>query len=205
VLIGLAGAHASRPGTAPPFRGSVSKIPYQLRARMNSWHRGCPRGLSRLRLVRTRYWGFDGTAKQGRLIVAAHWARPTLRVFRKLYAADFRIRRIRLPEAYGSDDDRLGNADVTSAFNCRFVEGTSSWSEHAYGQAIDINPRENPIVRANDVSPRAGRWFVDRSRRARGMIHSGDSVVRAFRSIGWGWGGNWRYPKDYMHFSATGR
>ena len=31
-------------------------------------------------------------------------------------------------------------------------------------------------------------------------------VVRAFRSIGWGWGGDWTgSTKDYMHFSTTGR
>jgi hypothetical protein len=30
-------------------------------------------------------------------------------------------------------------------------------------------------------------------------------VVRAFASIGWGWGGGWSgSTKDYMHFSATG-
>jgi hypothetical protein len=29
-------------------------------------------------------------------------------------------------------------------------------------------------------------------------------VVRAFRSIGWGWGGRWSETKDYMHFSSSG-
>ena len=28
---------------------------------------------------------------------------------------------------------------------------------------------------------------------------------RSFAAIGWGWGGNWRTIKDYMHFSMTGR
>jgi hypothetical protein len=31
------------------------------------------------------------------------------------------------------------------------------------------------------------------------------AVVRAFASIGWGWGGAWTGDtKDYMHFSTTG-
>ena len=34
---------------------------------------------------------------------------------------------------------------------------------------------------------------------------AGDVTVRAFRSIGWGWGGTWSGARDYMHFSATGR
>ena len=32
------------------------------------------------------------------------------------------------------------------------------------------------------------------------------AVVRAFKSIGWGWGGDWTGDtKDYMHFSTNGR
>jgi hypothetical protein len=37
------------------------------------------------------------------------------------------------------------------------------------------------------------------------MIHRGDRVVRAFRSVGWEWGGKWRSVRDYQHFSANGR
>jgi D-alanyl-D-alanine carboxypeptidase len=45
--------------------------------------------------------------------------------------------------------------------------------------------------------------YVDRSRRRRGMVTP--AVVRAFRDVGWGWGGSWAgTTKDYMHFSATG-
>ena len=47
-------------------------------------------------------------------------------------------------------------ADNTSAFNCRYVAGTTRWSQHAYGRAIDLNPVENPYVSGHHVSPRAG-------------------------------------------------
>jgi hypothetical protein len=30
-------------------------------------------------------------------------------------------------------------------------------------------------------------------------------VVRAFKKIGWGWGGSWSTEKDYQHFSQNGR
>ena len=36
------------------------------------------------------------------------------------------------------------------------------------------------------------------------MIRDQDAAWRAFRSIGWTWGGDWRSLKDYMHFSANG-
>jgi len=151
------------------------------------------------------YLGFDGAPHLGDLIVAKRWALPVLSVFRQLYDQAFPIRRMKLVEAYDSDDDRVGLADDTSGFNCRFVKGTTTWSDHAYGRAIDVNPLENPYVVDGKVSNRRYRPFVDRSRRARGMIHPRDEVVRAFTRIGWHWGGYWTGGKDYQHFSSTGR
>jgi hypothetical protein len=37
------------------------------------------------------------------------------------------------------------------------------------------------------------------------MAYEGGELVRAFRAIGWGWGGTWSGIKDYQHFSASGR
>jgi hypothetical protein len=69
---------------------------------------------------------------------------------------------------------------------------------------VDVNPLENPEITSSQVLPPAGAAFRDRSRHARGMIHAGDAVVRAFAAIGWRWGGYWHSLKDYQHFSATG-
>jgi len=158
-----------------------------------------------LRLLHLTYLGFDGKPHQGKLVVNARWARPVVRVFRRLYEIGFPIRRMRLPEAYGANDDRMDAADDSSGFNCRTASGSTSWSEHAYGRAIDINPVQNPYIAGSHVGPPAGRKYVNRSRHAPGMIHAGDKVVRAFHSIGWHWGGYWHYPHDYQHFSSTGR
>jgi poly-gamma-glutamate synthesis protein (capsule biosynthesis protein) len=190
--------------TRPSFQGSISRIGPELRDRMTSWHRGCPVHLRDLRLVRVTTWGFDHRAHRGRLIVLEDHAKPIRHVMRVLYRRKYPIRHMRLIDAYGSDDRRSMAADNTSAFNCRFVAGTRRWSMHAYGLAIDVNPVENPYVAGGHVSPPAGRRYVDRSTRAPGVIHSHGFVVRAFRRIGWEWGGNWSYPKDYQHFSATG-
>jgi hypothetical protein len=98
------------------------------------------------------------------------------------------------------------SADNTSAFNCRFVAGTTRWSMHAYGLAIDINPIENPYVSGSHVSPPEGRPYADRSRHARGMIHAGDDVFKAFaKKAGWEWLGDGPQSiRDYQHFSSTG-
>ena len=68
------------------------------------------------------------------------------RAFGQLYAARFPIRRMLPIEAYGGSDFRSIEADNTSAFNCRSATGSSHWSEHAYGRAIDLDPIENPYV-----------------------------------------------------------
>ncbi len=201
LLIASGGAATAK---RPAFRGTITPIPASLRATMTSWRPGCPVSPSALRLLTVSHWTLDGGVRQGRLIVAAGAARPMVRVMRQLFAAGYPIRRMRLVEAYGSDDDRSMAADNTSAFNCRRVSPGGPWSQHAYGLAIDINPRENPFVQGSTVSPPEGRRYLDRRRKRPGMILPGDAVVRAFASIGWPWGGNWRSLKDYQHFSATG-
>jgi len=199
----LAPAAASQ--VQPPFRSSVAAISPGFRAQMTSWHRGCPVPLSDLRLVRVSFWGFDGRAHSGTLIVDRSYASPVVKALRALYYKRFPIRRMQPVEAYGSSDARSMAADNTSAFNCRGVAGSSSWSEHAYGRAIDINPLENPEVRRGVVSPPGGRAYLDRRRWKKGMIHAGDSAVRAFEAVGWHWGGYWHSLQDYQHFSWNGR
>ena len=191
---------------APEFKGSIHRIDAELRERMTgrSWHRGCPVRIRDLRLLRVRHWGFRGRVRAGHLVVNRWQARKMMRVMRKLFERHFPIRRMHLVDRYGASDSRSMNANNTSAFNCRFVAGTNTWSEHAYGRAIDINPVQNPYVSNGVASPRKGQRYVDRSKRRKGMIHPGDRVVRAFRSVGWGWGGSWSPDKDYQHFSSTG-
>jgi len=172
----------------------------------SSWRSGCPVGPSQLRRVRVHYWGYDGTRHQGDLIVRSTEAQHIADVFGKLYDARFQIQRIHPVQAYGSDDDASMAANNTSAFNCRAVTGGTSWSEHSYGTAVDINPVQNPYVtRSGTVLPPSGKPWADRSVRAPGMVKHGGSVWQWFRGIGWEWGGDWSNPKDHQHFSLNGR
>lgn len=168
-----------------------------------SWHRGCPVSLGALRLVTVSHWGFDRRVRTGRLVVNSSAARRVGLALRSLYRHRYPIRRMRLVDAYGADDHRSMSADNTSAFNCRFVNGTSTWSEHAYGLAIDINPIENPYVSGGFVSPPAGVPFAGRPHRP-GVIAARGPVVGAFANIGWEWLGRAGSTRDYQHFSETG-
>jgi hypothetical protein len=201
-------ATEARSGAMPAFEGRAERIDAETRARMSgvSWHRGCPVGFADLRLLTVSHWGFDGRRWRGRLVVNRDAAGAMLETMRALYRLRFPIRRMRLVDAYGADDHRSMAADNTSAFNCRFVAGSPGvWSEHAYGRAIDVNPIENPyLTESGYASPPAGGAFTDRSDHRPGMIHRGGAVVEAFADAGWEWGGNWPWPVDYQHFSASG-
>jgi hypothetical protein len=171
----------------------------------STWRDGCPVGLDDLRKLEMSHWAPTGSVQRGVMIVNADVADAVLSVFRKLYEARYPIRKMRLMDEYGGDDRKSMTDDNTSAFNCRPVEGTSRWSQHAYGRAIDVNPFENPWVKDGEVDPPAAAKYADRSRTEPELIHHGDEVWTAFANAGWGWGGDWGSPKDYQHFSANGR
>jgi poly-gamma-glutamate synthesis protein (capsule biosynthesis protein) len=198
------------PASLPPYLASVTPVSDSLARRMRYSHRdGCPVALSDLRRLRMSFVGFDGRAHRGEMVVHEDHAAGVAQVFETLYEARWPIRRMRLVDAYGGDDDRSMAADNTSGYNCRTVAGTDRWSDHALGAAVDVNPVENPYVQGATVAPPRGRRYaaLDRSPGAvvpAGVIHDGDLVVDAFAAIGWKWGGHWSGAKDYQHFSASG-
>lgn len=187
------------------FTARVSRIRHRSQVRY-SWHPGCPVAFSGLRLITMTYRGFDHQVHTGRLVVNAEVTGKLIRVFRKLFAMRYPIRRMVPVDVYHGSDFGSIQADNTSAFNCRDATGSSSWSEHAYGLAVDLDPCENPYVSADGYEAhKRCRRYVDRSLHGPGIVHAGDKVVRAFASVGWGWGGTWQGARDYQHFSANGR
>ncbi len=198
-----------------PFHSSIEPLPRPVQAQLKAagaWQKGCPVALSDLRLLTVSHRGWRGKTRTGQLIVNERAARPLARVFRQLYALHFPIHHMRLADAYGPRRDRPRDGDVSGSFECRQAvpspctggRGTGSWSMHAYGLAVDLNPVENPYVGCGQSRDPNARRYRDRSKHRRGMVTR--RVVGAFRSIGWGWGGSWTgNTKDYMHFSSSGR
>jgi hypothetical protein len=190
----------------PGYFAEIRPIDGALASRMApSWRPGCPVPLSDLRYLSLDHWGFDGREHRGELVVGEDWATEIVSVFETLFEERFPIRRMNLVDDYGGDDLASMDANNTSAFNCRTAQGSTRWSEHAFGRAIDINPVQNPYVSGGTVLPPAGRSYLDRTAAEPGMIREGDAVVTAFAGIGWGWGGEWVTLSDWQHFSSTGR
>jgi capsule synthesis protein PGA_cap/D-alanyl-D-alanine carboxypeptidase-like protein len=202
---------AAHQGSAdrPAYAWSARQIGPVLAHRMRLSHRpGCPVLLADLRYLRMTYVGFDGKAHTGEMVVHEDYAVSVASVFGRLYDAGWPIRRMRLVDEYGGRDQRSMAANNTSGFNCRRVAGSRSWSAHAFGAAIDVNPVQNPDLSGPVSAPRAGKRFADLDRSVeggvpRGVITATGTAARAFARIGWTWGGTWSSGQDYQHFSAT--
>ena len=193
------------------YDSSVKPLPAALERTLEGrfWEPVCPVPLSDLRLLTVTHWGFDGREREGQLVVHRDSARQLVTVFRKLHALKFPIRHMRLADMYGPRRARPADNDISGSFHCRRAvpspcgTGSGNWSNHAYGHAIDLNPNENPYVGCGAVHDPRSWPYVDRTPLRKGMVTP--AVVRAFASIGWGWGGAWTGDtKDYMHFSTTG-
>lgn len=218
--------------------GTQSPIPDTIWNAMvgKSWHANlnCPSGNCRcpkrqdLTYLKIPYKDISGKEQIGEMITSKRSGEEILRVFSKLFDADFRIFRMDLVHKYNGNDNASMFANNTSAFNCRLTSSGSRLSDHSSGEAIDVNPLQNPYVRNDVVLPRAGfafrkpsvhkrdSWrlklilkelgssYIGKPERA-GIVVDDDVVVRAFDAIGWKWGGRWPGPaKDYQHFSKSG-
>jgi D-alanyl-D-alanine carboxypeptidase len=168
---------------------------------------GCPTR-EKLALLKVPYIDFAGVERTGEMIVAAASAADVLGAFAELYRARFPVASMRLIDKFAGNDIASMAANNTSAFNCRAVTGGTRLSEHSFGTAIDLNPIQNPYVTGSRTLPAAGIAFSAVKARLpseKGLVTSDDVVVKAFARIGWSWGGNWGSPKDYQHFSKSGR
>ena len=206
VSVTAATTHAAAGGT-----GVARLTPAQRQAikAAGEWHHGCPVWLSQLRVLSYRYYGFDRQTHLGQIVVNQQVASPLATVFAKLYRLRFPIRDGAFATMYGPHPHP--NGDVTASFECRDAAAspcsssstTHNWSMHAFGEAVDLDPRENPYVGCGMTRDKTARSYLNRSRHRPGMVTP--AVRRAFASIGWGWGGSWvGSTKDYMHFSING-
>ncbi|MBY0287247.1 MAG: M15 family metallopeptidase [Mycobacteriaceae bacterium] len=167
-----------------------------------SWRPGCPVAPEQLHRVEVNHLGFDAQIHRGSLIVHEELAAEVVAIFEQLLQLRYPVEKMRTVDNYPGAEDELSMQDNnTSAFNCRAIPGSSRWSEHAFGRAIDINPLLNPAIHQSGLlEPQNAASYLDRSRIDPGLLHAGDPAVRVFTDRGWQWGGEWRDPVDYQHF-----
>ncbi len=190
--------------TDDEFVATAQAVPADVLAR-STWNEGCPVTVEDLRYLQLSFWGFDGAHHQGEMIVHRDVVDDVTSVFRTLHAARFPIEEMRVTAAAELDALPTGDGNNTTAFVCRSVVGSSVFSQHAYGLAVDINPFQNPYRKGEVVLPELSTAYLDRNDVRPGMILDGGVVTEAFDRIGWGWGGRWNSLDDYHHFSRNNR
>jgi hypothetical protein len=188
------------------FQSSVARIDDTLKQKMlqnGIWRPDAPVSLDQLRVITMNFWDFSGRVETGQLIVNQAWATQVTKVFKMMFDARFPIHRLDPVNQLRQTSTSALAYDNSEGFHARTVNG--GWSMHAYGLAIDINPVENPWVRAGVATvPVCGGPYAGRPAGVTGLVTPNSIVVKAFKSIGWTWGGTWNSSKDYMHFSSNG-
>ena len=194
------------PPTDGRFHSTISRVMPAMRATMGeSWSPRCPVGLDALRVLTMSFRGFDGRDHTGQLIVNERVATAVVGVFATLFEARFPIEEMRPVTTADLEAAPTGDGNDTAAFVCRATRRQTTWSAHAYGLAVDLDPFMNPYRSGDLVLPELASSYLDRGWRRPGMVLPGGVATRAFAAAGWTWGGDFRTVSDLMHFSATGR
>lgn len=164
----------------------------------------------RLVAVTVTYKNFKGVQQNGEVVVLDVVGPQTQSLFNQLFQRKFPIHSIRPVEFYRGDDLLSMAANNSSGFNGRKIIGAETWSKHAYGVAIDINPLQNPYLFIDNsaiikVSPEASvkRFLNRQSHRPDKVVRQGmsEEIRDLFFQHGYlRWGGYWDFPIDYQHF-----
>ena len=190
-------------------KGTAQEISDEIKSRMNL-QSAAGLDYSDLRYLTIPYIGFDGQEHQGEMIVAVDLADEVLEIFSELYDIGYPIEKMELVDKYGYSDYQTIEANNTSAYNCRKADNnSSSWSNHAFGRAIDINPQINPCIingsnthsNANTYANRSDRSSWDENAK-KAYIGTDSKIYEIFKNHGWTWGGESFGSNylDYQHF-----
>ena len=199
--------------TPTAFHSSIRRLSADQRSLLavRSWRPGCPVPRKDLRLLTLTHVGFDGRAacraarrQPRRRETTRQRLSSALRAALSHPAhasARFLRRPDRIPE--GSRHHRVVRVPAIGAFALHGWHPIGPLVESRLWACHRPEPAREPLRRLRD-DPRSERARVPRSDpSSKGMVTP--EVIRAFASVGWGWGGSWSgSTKDYMHFSTNG-
>ena len=156
------------------------------------------------------HYNFEGGIENGFMVVNKKVADEVLDIFAELYSIKYPIEYMEIVDYFNASDFESIEANNTSAFNYReSTTGSGNLSMHAYGLAIDINPKINPYVDSSgkgshknaeeywnrDIS----KWTSSIAKQA--YIGRETKIYDIFvNKHGWTWGGDWASYHDYQHF-----
>lgn len=162
----------------------------------------CPEKiLEQLELLSVKYLSQDNQFYEGQLVIHNQLVNDVKELFSYLVTLPeeqhFPIASIKPIIMFNNDDEASMQANNSSGFNYRNIEGQDKLSNHSYGLAIDLNPQQNPVIIDGKITqPSNGEYNPE----VPGTLFEGHPVVKFLKDRGWEWGGDWKTKKDYQHF-----
>lgn len=188
---------------AQPARGEKSSLPPEIRSKINgiTLHENSPVTFDELSYLTVPYYNFEGQSAKGHMIVNSKIADEVLDIFEELYTQLYPIQSMELAEDFDSlrttllnstEQASLGNNNTCALY---YKSDEDAFSPHAYGLAIDINPKINPAEAENgsSIPQNAGKYLsnselTDTEKWAK--IEKDNSIYTLFTERGWTWGGD---------------
>lgn len=153
--------------------------------------------IASLTLVDVHYFSVDGKLHKGQLVVNKSVAEDVKKIFELIKSTKFPVNKVIPIVKYDWSDDASMEDNNTSAFNYRFISGTTRLSNHALGKAVDINPFFNPVVYPDGHTVPAKAHY---NAKKNGTFSAEHAIVKEFKKLGWRWGGDFTSYKDNHHF-----
>lgn len=153
--------------------------------------------ISQLELITVHYYSMDGKIHQGQLLTNKLIVNDLRDIFREILRLKFPVKQVVPIVKYEWNDEASMNANNTYSFCYR----NTSYSKHAYGLAVDINPMQNPNRWKPAYSYRKNKpegAVYDMN--VRGTFSDNHPVVALFREKGFFWGRNFTRNHDDHHF-----
>ena len=153
--------------------------------------------INQLRLINVTYYSTDKKIHQGQILTNNKIADKLAILFRFMYHERFPIAHAIPVVRYNWDDDSSMQANNTYSFCYRDI----SFSKHARGMAIDINPYFNPVRWKKGYENRLNKPVGAHNDPAiPGTFYSSHPVVQEFEKLGFRWGHNFSMKYDDHHF-----
>lgn len=193
----------SSESTEPSSRGTKEELPRDIRNKTKgiTLRENSPVEYDDLAYLTVPYYNFDGQTSTGHMIVNKKIADEVLDIFSELYNNQYPIQSMELAENFDSMQNTLLNStELASMGNnntCAlyYKKNGNDFSPHAYGLAIDINPKINPSSDTNGsaIPKNAGQYLKGEnltSTEQWARITGDSDIYNIFASHGWSWGGD---------------
>ncbi|HEY5590024.1 MAG TPA: M15 family metallopeptidase [Paludibacter sp.] len=153
--------------------------------------------IQQLQLINVHYYSTDGKIHVGQILTNREIAEDLLHLFDFMLQVRFPIAKAIPIIKYNWNDNLSMQDNNTYSFCYR----NTSYSKHAYGMAIDINPYFNPIHWKNGFQYRQDKPLgAVYNQKRPGTFYQSHPVVLEFKKYGLRWGHNFSRNYDDHHF-----